>query len=880
MDVTTGRTALPIGTVTFLRTDVEGSMALARAHGEAWDRANATHLGLIRRAVDAGGGVCVRTEGDSFFGAFQEAGAAVRAAVHAQRALAGHDWPPDIPVRVRMALHTGEAHLAGDDYGGFEVNRAARIAAAGHGGQVILSEATRLLIDGALPDDVTTRDLGRHVLRDVPAPVRLHQLDIRGLQSQFPPLRTSRPSTGNLPERLTSFIGREAEIDELAPLLETTRLLTLTGPGGIGKTSLAVELARGWLDRAPDGAWLVRLDELRDPGDVPPEIARSLGLFDGPNRPAGDALERHLAERAALLVLDNFEHVLSAASVVTAILRASPASRLIVTSRAPLRIAGEQEYPVRTLADGTAGADLFAERARAVRPGWTPGPDGHVVDEIVTLVDGLPLGVELAAARVALLPLRAIRDRLHARLPLPGSGPRDAPERQRTLEATIVWSLDLLHGDQQRLLHDLAVFDGSFDVEQAAHVAGGDVLDGLATLAEHSLLAAVLDEGQGSVRYRLLETIRSVALERLVGEDRHMDVRRRHAQAYLALLEAAAPYLPGGDQGPWLDRLVLDQPNIRAATRWAIETGAVELALRLVGRAWRFWQLAGYLSEGAEMTEAALSMPGARDAPEAYLTALAAAGGIAYWRADVEAATRRYREQLALAVALGDRVAEADAHFNLMFTQNLGEGADAAAVERDRAERLYEELGDERGLARALWARATLTMNAGDARAAIRMFKESADAFTRTGDAWYHAMAVGSISWAGFAMGDLGEAIRWALQSIVEYRAMRDITSTTITLAALARVAFEGGRIEDAAVLLGAFDALCDRYGVRPPSSVLHHILGGDVDERLKDVLDPDILAQSRDHGARMSLDEAVDLADEVCQAVLADMALAEVAAP
>ncbi|MGZ8515060.1 MAG: nSTAND1 domain-containing NTPase, partial [Candidatus Limnocylindrales bacterium] len=315
-DERAGRTDLPTGTVTFLRTDVEGSMGLARQLGGRWDEVNATHLGIIRRAVDAHGGVCVRTEGDAFFGVFPEAGAAVVAAIDAQRALTAHEWPADGTVRVRMGLHSGEAHLAGDDYGGFEVNRAARIAAAGHGGQIVLSEPTRLLAEAALINGVSVRDLGRHVLKDVPVPEHLFQLDVPGLHTDFPPLRTVRPSAGNLPLRMTSFLGRDRELEELRVLLAANRLVTLTGPGGIGKTSLAVELARASGDTIPDGSWFVALDAIPDASLVSATIARAFGLYDSPDRPAFEGLTRYLADRSTLLVIDNFEHVISAAGEI------------------------------------------------------------------------------------------------------------------------------------------------------------------------------------------------------------------------------------------------------------------------------------------------------------------------------------------------------------------------------------------------------------------------------------------------------------------------------------------------------------------------------------------------------------------------------------
>ncbi len=869
LDAPTVRPDLPTGTVTFLRTDVEGSMALARALGPRWDAINATHLDLLRAAIEAHGGVRVRTEGDALFAVFPEAGAAVRAALDAQRALAAHPWPNDAQVRVRMGLHSGEAHLAGADYGGFEVNRAARIAAAGHGGQVVLSEATQLLASAALSEGVATRDLGRHVLRDVPEPERLFQLDIPGLHSNFPPLRTSRPSTGNLPMRMTSFIGRDADLVELASLLERSRLVTLTGPGGIGKTSLAIELGRMWQDKVVDGVWFVGLDAIDDPAMVRAEIARSLGLFDGPNRPAAEGLDHYLADRSMIFVIDNFEHVLDGAIDVAALLRAAPRTRVIVTSRAPLRLPGEQEYPVHSLAEHAASRDLFVHRAQAVRPDWDPGADVGVIDEICAMLDGLPLGVELAAARISLLPLPAIRDRLAARLPLPGPGPRDVPQRQRTLESTIAWSHDLLGEAERRLLQDLAVFEGSFDVDQAGQVSGGDVLDGVATLAEHSLVVGFGDAPGAGIRYRMLQTIRSFALGRLVAEGREAAVRRRHAQAYLALLTAAEPYLPGADQAAWLDRLSPDHANLRAATRWAIDSGDVELALTLVARAWRFWQLAGHLAEGGELADAALAMPGADAQTPERLAALAAAGGIAYWRGDVPRTVELYEAQRDLAVALGDKPAEADAHFNLMFARNLTAEMYLAAEEAELSTRLYEETGDERGMARMLWTRATLKLNQGDAAGAIPIFEEAVAAFERNGDAWYHAMGVGSLAWCYFALEETREATMLGVQSLVEYHAMRDVSTTTITLAPAARVALDAGRIEDAAVLLGAFEGLCELYGVKPPPGMLHLIAGSGFEPQIRQGLGEDAYEQALERGRRLSLDNAVDLVVQICDDVL-----------
>jgi predicted ATPase len=838
-------------------------MGLARALGDRWDEVNVAHLGLIRTAVEAHDGVTVRTEGDALFAAFQEAGAAVRAAADAQRALDAYPWPKDGPVKVRFGLHTGEAHLAGDDYGGFEVSRAARIAAAGHGGQVVLSEATQLLVASSLPEGISIRDLGRHILRDVPAPERLYQLQITGQQEDFPPLRAPRPATGNLPERLTTFIGRGSELAELSELLGRNRLVTMTGPGGVGKTSLAVEVARTYVDSITDGAWLVELDRVPEPGLVAAEIARTLGLFDGPDRPAADGLERYLAERSLLLVIDNFEHVLDAAPVVSGILRASPGTRVLATSRAPLRIAGEQEYALRPLVDHDAGSELFIQRARAVRPGWSPGEEQGAVDDIVALVDGLPLALELAATRVSVLPVAAIRDRLAARLPLPGSAPRDVPDRQRTLEATIAWSHDLLEPSQQAGLHDLAVFEGSFDMTQAAKVHEADVFEALATLVEQSLVVQDSGGSPAGIRYRLLQTIRTFALQRLGQSGREQAVRARHALAFLELAEQAARHLPGADQAAWIERLALDQANLRAATRWAIDNGDVAVALRLVGACWRFWQIDGHLSDGSELAEAALAMPGAEAPTSERLAAVAAAGGIAYWMGDMPKAREYYAEQLRLATDLGVRAAQADGAFNLAFATFMRPDVDVdAALQAMREARLlFEKAGDPIGLARTQWMEATMHMNRGGAAEALPMFEQARSEFERLGDAWYHPMALGSIGWARAILGDHLEAARSIVRSIAEYHALRDTATSTLTLRGCAIAALEAGRPGDAALLLGAYEGLSELYGVRTPLGLNWLIEQHDPVGRTKAMLGTEEFVDATARGRRMSLDEAVDLA-------------------
>jgi predicted ATPase/class 3 adenylate cyclase len=864
--------SLPVGTVTFLRTDVEGSMRRIRRLGSAWDEVNAAHLAIVRSAIEEHGGVVVRTEGDACFAAFEEARAAAAAAVAIQRGIAATELDPE-GLLVRVGLHSGEAHLAGDDYGGFEVNRAARVAAAGHGGQVVVSEATRSLIEDELPPGTRLDDLGRHSLKDVARPEQLSQLTIEGLRTTFPALRTAGSTGIHLPSRITSFMGRDAEVEALARLAEDARLITLTGPGGIGKTSLAIEVARIIGPHHADGAWMVPMAEVADPEALLGAVAHRLGLLDGPTRSAGEALLPFVADRSMVLVLDNLEHLLEAAPAVSDIVRASPASRVIVTSRAPLHVAGEHEVPVRPL--GVDAQGLFVERARAVRPDWQPEPDEEVVREICMLVDELPLGIELAAARMALLPPSVIRDRLAARLSLPGPGPRDAPTRQRTLDGTVAWSYELLPADQRRLLCALAVFDGGFDVEQATAVAGegpdgADRLEGLLALADQSLVQP-MGAAPGRVRFRMLRTIGSFALGRLVADGREQATRRRHAEAYIALLTQALPHLNTSRHATWVDRVAPDEANLRSAIRWAIDAGEGDLALRLTGVLWRFWHAFGLVAEGRALAERALAMPEAPVSGPARAWAEAAAGNLAYWQADHAAARTHYERQIELAEGAGDEAGVADGWFNVSHVLFLaGEPVDEQRRFQEGVVARYRDLGDDWGLARAEWSFAVIAMSKGDAEEAYRRLLADRATFERLDDRQYLAMTNASLGWAYFMQGDMPGAIRSSVAALVETHAMRDLGSSAISLHVGVLIASVLGHLEDAARLWGAFGSLCDRYGVQPPASLEKFI--GDIDPLgpARERLGSEAFAAAVEVGRQMSLDDAValivnmsDLADQ-----------------
>lgn len=880
------RPDLPTGTVTFLRTDVEGSMRLVRALGGAWDELNATQMRLIRDAVEAHGGVGVRTEGDAVFAVFREAIPAVHAAIDLQRSIAGHAWPDGAAVRVRAGLHTGEAHLAGDDYGGFDVNRAARIAAVGHGGQIVLSDPTRALVEPELPDGVSLRDLGRHPLKDVPQPEHLFQLEAPGLPADFPPIRTGGAPSGNLPPRLTSFIARDRELRELTDLLGSARLVTVTGPGGIGKTSLAIELARSLAPGAHGGTWIVPLDAVADPAHVPAAIARTLAIYDGPGRPPIDGVVQFLADRQAVLVLDNFEHVLEAAGAVATILRSAPLVRIIATSRAPLHVSGEQEYPLGSLDEGdaaglSAAARLFVERARAAQPGWDPAAEADVVEEICRLVDGLPLGIELAAARITLLPPTAIRDRLAARLPLPGSGPRDVPARQRTLEGTIAWSYGLLEPGRRRLVRELAVFEGGFDLEQVRRFAtldpGEDALDALFELVDRSLIARSAISGHrsglGSVRFRMLETIRTFALRELVEEGAEPDTRRRHAEAMLDLAETAAPHMLTADQVRWLDRLAQDHANLASALRWAVDAGEVEIAQRLSWATWRYWQLGGHLREGRALADAVIDMPGADEPSPGRMWSFAAAGGLAYWQADTARAGELYRAELETAGQIGHRAGEADAWYNLSATEAITGKREEAVEFLHRARERYRELGDEVAHARTDWGVANMLFIAsGRELDGVALAEAARRRYAETGDVMYEALAAGSLAFAYQALGRPVDALRTGVEAIGMMHAIRDVATTTISLADAAILLLDFDRHEEAATLLGAYHRLCDLHGVQPPAGLGQLIAWSRVEERAFQNLTSDEHAAATKRGRTMSLDDGVAFVVATAEDVLRNL--------
>jgi predicted ATPase/class 3 adenylate cyclase len=828
----TPMSALPTGTVTFVFTDLEGSTKLADQLGPAYADVLAEHRRAVRELVAAEGGQEFGTEGDAFFLVFGSAPAAVRAAALIQRRTA--EGAP----KVRVGIHTGEGVAHEGGYVGLDLHRVARITAAGHGGQVLLSEAALGLVADELPPGVSTKDLGEHRLKDLRRPEHLFQLVIEGLPADFPPLRGTESEAGNIPAQLTSFVGRERELEELTALVEDSSLVTLTGPGGTGKTRLAIALAMTTRDRYPGGAWFVPLSTVTDPAMVAVAVGEALGLTDlqGPGMTAIDRVIRHVAPRRVLLILDNFEQVLGGAETAARIASAAPMARVVATSRSALRVYGEREYQVPPLGlpDPSHLPDLgslsqfeavrlFVDRATAVRPGFeVTTENAPAVAEITARLDGLPLAIELAAARTRVLTPDQILARMGDRLALLSGGSRDLPARQQTLRQAIAWSYDLLEEPERKLFTRLAVFSGGWTLEEAEPVCGPpaelgmDVLDGLDSLAEKSLLR-IRDVG-GASRFAMLATIREFAVELLAADPDVEAVRRRHAETFLALAERAASTTKGADQRAWLDRLEPEQDNLRAALEWAIGAGEAVIALRLVSALWRFWQMRGHLQEGRGWADRAVSMPGAEAHPVELAQGDEAAGSLAYWQGDMAAMTARYAHALELAEAVGDPKLLADSLYNYGYTfdmQDMESSGQRLMPVLERALGIYETLGDLTGMAKVRWTIANYEYARRDYAKATELGRQSVE----------EARAVGNdfqLGWSLFMLGaslvhlradPLDEARQDLLESLRTFRDSGDLTGILFNLVQLSELFLLTGEAERG-VRVGAFaDSLLAETG-------------------------------------------------------------------
>ncbi len=879
-------TTLPTGTVTFLFTDIEGSTRLVQSLGAGWTAVLERHHALLREAIAIGEGTEVSTEGDAFFAVFPSAQRAVAAACSAQRALAAEPWPEDATIRVRMGLHTGEGRLGGDSYVGLDVHRAARVAAAGHGGQVLISEATQALAAGDLPAGVGLSDLGQHRLKDLSRPEHLWQLTIEGLPADFPPPRSLDATPNNLPLQLTSFLGRRREVQQVLGLLADHRLVTLTGPGGTGKTRLALQVAAEAAELFADGVYFVALEPISNPDLFVPTMAQALAMPD-PGSASLQRLAEHLGNRAYLLVLDNFEQVDAAAPQVGDLLALAPRTAVLATSRSPLRVYGEREYPVpplevpdpRHLPDlerftQFESVALFTERAVAVRPDFAVDNDNApAVAEICVRLDGLPLAIELAAARVRVLSPQAILDRLNDRFALLSSGARDLPERQQTLRGAIAWSHDLLEESDRRAFARLSVFAGGASLEQIEEVCfepdeRAQALDVVASLVDKSLLRE--ESMSDEPRFRMLESIRQFAAEQLAAGGEAETLRERHAAAIVAFTERAAAEVLGADSRDWLDRYELERDNIRAAMRWALDGPHTETALRLLTACWRYWQIRGYLTEARSLAEQALALQDATAFPGPREQALEAAGGIAYWQGDADAARVWYQETLDLARARHDDRAEANALYNMTFTYVWQPEAQAEARQvAQESLAVNQRLNDRQGIGRALWAIASTYYFESDLNEAQRINGEALDVFREVGDQFM-------IGWTLYMRGliSLRDDLQAARTDLTEaygiFRSTDDVTGYALVFDAFAAIAHLGGDDVAAARLAGY-------------ATATERLAGSGLGAANRDLarFDPDRLrAESPEFAADFAIGQRMELAEVERLALGADAPGADAPAP
>jgi predicted ATPase/class 3 adenylate cyclase len=830
-------TDLPTGTVTFLFTDIEGSTGLWERYPEAMSEALSRHDEILRAVIEANGGSVVKTAGDGFHAAFWSATHALEAALEAQRTLLREEWAEIGPLRVRMALHTGATEERDGDYYGPPVNRAARLLSAAHGGQVLLSSPTQELVRDTLPTGVILEDLGEKRLKDLFRPERVFQLAATDLRSEFPPLRTLEGRPNNLPLQPIPLVGRELEVSEIVERLrdEQARLLTLTGPGGTGKTRLALQAGADLLEEFDDGVFFVSLAAITDPELVPSAIAKSLGVKEGPEQSLEESLEAYLQQKRLLLILDNFEQVLEGSPLVGDLLGSCPNLKVLATSRIPLRLYGEQEYPVPPLEvpdlvrlpplerlTQYEAVRLFVQRARAVKPDFeVTNESAPAVAEICVRLDGLPLAIELAAARTKLLPPQALLSRLSNRLKLLKGGARNLPARQQTLRATISWSYDLLNEEEKTLFWRLSVFSGGSTLEAIEEICDPegeiDVLEVVDSLVEKSLLRQEERVG-GEPRFVMLETVHEYAVERLVEDGEAEGIRRAHAEYYLALGEEDNAKLRGPHAAKVLERLDVEHDNMRSALQWALKTGEAELALGLGGALWWFWSVRGHYGEGRRWLEQALAMDG-RTSREPMAMARAGLGALARDQGDLDRAEEAAAEGLELLAEEGtDNSGEANLHLLLTLAHVAREREDYS-----RAAGLFEEslawsreMGHDWGLASSVMSLATVTHEQGDLDRAIELYEESMELFKKRGDKLGLAWCLDNLGLVMYSLGDLGQAAKLTEEGVALLRELGAGADTAVALSNLGWMVLLQDDLEGAADFFEEGLSLAWESGMKP----------------------------------------------------------------
>jgi predicted ATPase/class 3 adenylate cyclase len=919
--------APPSGTITFLFTDIEGSTRLWDKQPEKMKAAMQRHHTILKNAINAQDGYIFQIVGDAFFASFQEAGHALDAAVEAQRALQKEKWDLPFPLLVRMGLHSGSVEVltpdnpAGAYASGPTLNRTSRVVSAAHGGQVLLTQATYELVRDHKSGELSLHDLGERRLRDLIHPEHLYQLSSPGLRAEFPPIKTLDIRPNNLPYQLTGFIGRKTEITEIIHILGGARELTLTGTGGAGKTRLALQIAAELSDDFADGVWFIDLAPISDPSLVVQAIATILGIREHPQQLLADTLISDLHDQELLMILDNCEHLVDASARVTAsLLRSAPGIKIIATSREALHIDGENTYhvpslrvpdladlpPLETLTEYEA-VRLFIERAQAALSSFKATHQNAMsIAQVCTRLDGIPLAIELAAARVKLLKVEQIAARLDDCFQLLTGGNRTALPRQQTLKALIDWSWELLAEDEQKLLSRLSVFVGGCTFESIEAVCSGDgvdsarILDLLSQLVNKSLLVAEREQGQ-EARLRLLETIRQFAREKLKGPGDGDWVRSAHADYFLKLAEAAdREHFRGSEQLTWLNRFETEHDNLRTALEWFQNSaGGIASGLRLAAVLGQFWTSRGYLREGRERLSNILSLPGVQQQTLARAEALAASAELAYRQSDYLVSKGLFEESLAICRKRGEKRDIAIALNGLgniatdmgdygsapaLFEQalalwreinnvqgiaraliNLGWAAlrpgdnTQAELHLKEALTLYQKAGDETGTAMALSGLGEVAVRRGEYQKATELLQESLKFRRELGDKWGIAVSLGSLGWVALAEHELPHATLVLGESLSIRREIGDKGGSAWCLERLAEVARERGLIDPAVRVFGAAAALRSSIG-----SVIDPVDQPKIDQALaamRTQLGGADFESAWSEGQKMTLDELIQIA-------------------
>ena len=855
----------PTGTITFLATDIQRSTEMWERYPSSMPSALERHDALLGSVVEEHGGKVFKNVGDGVFTAFDSAPQAVAAALAAQRQLTEEEWSTPEPLRVRMAIHSGEAEARGGDYFGMALNRVARILAAGHGGQVLLSQAVERLVSERFPEGVALRDLGLRSLKDLTEPERVFQLVMADLPDEFPPLNTLDARPNNLPAQATVVVGRSREIEEVRKLVlrDDARVVTLTGPSGTGKTRLGVQVAAEIVDAFEHGVFLVDLAVVHEPDRVATAILEALEVeADGADDPKR-VLAELLSDRQLLLVLDNFEQVLVAAPYVADLIRDAPRLTVLVTSQAPLRIRGEHEYPVPPLAfpnpkrlppieklTDYESVVLFTERARAVVPSFQLSEgNAQAVAEIVHQLDGLPLAIELAAARVKMFPPQALVRRLGRRFDFLTSGTRDLPDRQRTLRGALSWSYNLLNEDEKALFLRQGVFDGGFTIEAAERVCVAedehfDVVEVLSSLVDKSLLRLSHGETE-EPRFERLRTIRDFSIELLEESGEADRWRKRHAEAFAELAEPLEPSRLSDSGAPeMLAKLAYESENIRTALQWTLKTGEGALAVRLAQALPTIWFGRGFLEDGRRILEK-LEAQIDTLSPLDRAHAINLSGRLAQIQGDNSPATiAKFEESLALYRETGHDAGTARALMNIGNARSRERAVGEARALFEEALALYEAIGDSFGVSAALMNLGDSYLAQGEIDQAERYFRQARDRSQRDGnrvtlgfvnqylgvvarqrgdldtaqrhhqdsyDLFTELGAQIGIAWSQFylaglarARGEVDRARELYCEALSSFRELKVGAGIGCTLSCLAGLEVETGQLEVAVRLLGA----------------------------------------------------------------------------